>query len=423
MHKMSMGVSKRATAIIVAVIIIIVALVAGYYFYQPRGTQVAGTIKIGFTISMTGTYNVEGKASLNGILTAVRWINEHGGVTIQGKSYNVSLVYHDDQSKSENIVPLYTQLVQQEGAQFLLAPYSSGLTAAAAPLADRFGIIMISHGGASDSIWAQGYKNVFGVLSPASYYLKVAVDWLKANHPNDKIAFIYAGDPFSTVAANSSINYAKQLGLQVVYTQSYPTNANDLTPLLTAARSAGADDIIGGGHFTDGQLIMTQLQQIGWKPKFISLLVAVTEPQFQSTLGNAANAVTGPSQWESSVKYSPDVARSLNLEWFGPTPSEFTQLYRQVSNGANPTYHSAEAAAAIFVLVKAIESANSLDTSAVRQSLLNLHFMTFFGEYHVDSNGKQVAHSMVLVQWQNGVLRVVYPTQAAEVQVIYPYGS
>src|SRR2546421_9075725 len=163
---------------------------------------------------------------------------------------------------------------------------------------------MLSHGASADSIWTStNRKNLFEVLSPASSYLKGALDWIKANHPTDRIAAIYASDSFSTFATTSAMDCAQSIGLNVVYNASYPLTATDLSTQLNAAKTACADDLIGGGHFNDGLLIMNQLKTI-WTPKFVSLLVAVTEPSFQSQLGATANKVTGPSQWETRVTYN-----------------------------------------------------------------------------------------------------------------------
>ncbi len=424
MYRKRVGITTKATAVAIVVILVILGVAGAYYYFTlPTKPPPGGNITVGFSISQTGSFNVEGGASLNGIKTATQWVNTHGGVIVGGKSYNISLDFYDDASTSSNINNLYAKIVQQDHAQFLLAPYSSGLTAVAAPLAEQFNLIMLSHGGSADTLWTQGYKNLFGVLSPASVYLRGAVDWLKANHPNDKLAFVYANDAFSVVAANSSITYAKQQGFQVVYTQSYATTVNDLTPTLTAAKNAGADDLLGGGHFNDGLLITKQLQQVGWTPKFVSLIVAVTEPSFQSQLGNAANGVTGPSQWDGQAIYTPDQAKSLGIEFYGPIPTDFIPLYQTVSGGKSPTYHSGEAGASIFVLAYAIQKANSFDTTAVRQVLSGMHIMTFFGQFQVDSTGKQSAHPMVLIQWQSGALKVVAPTQVATATTIYPYGT
>jgi len=411
---------RKVIAIGVAVLVILVGIAAAVIYYIGLGSSFGGTIKVGFTISETGTFNVEGTNSLYGIRTAAAWINSHGGIVVQGKTYNVSLDFYDDQSSSSNINQLYTKIVQQDNARFLLAPYSSGLTTAAAPIADQFDRIMLSHGGAADTIWTgTTRRNLVEVLSPASGYLKGAVDWLHANHPTDKIAALYAADSFSTLAASSAVAYAQSLGLNVVYNQSYPATATDLSTQLNAAKTAGADDLIGGGHFNDGLLIMNQLKTI-WTPKFVSLLVAVTEPTFYTQLGATANNVTGPSQWQAAVGYSPTLAQSLGLDWFGPTPQEFTQAYGTVTS-TPPSYHSAEAAGALFVLADAIHRANSLNTSAVRAALGGMHVMNFFGQFQVNARGLQIAHSMVIVQWQAGNLKVTYPQAVAESPVQYPY--
>src|SRR5205809_6651383 len=138
--------TKRTTAIIaVAIVAIVIASGGGTYYYinyiASRPTACAlpsgrDAIKVGFTISLTGTYNVEGAKSLAGIQAAASWVNDNGGVTVNGKAYNIALCYYDDQSSSALIPTLYSKLITQDHAQFLLAPYSSGLTGAAAPLAE-----------------------------------------------------------------------------------------------------------------------------------------------------------------------------------------------------------------------------------------------------------------------------------------------
>ncbi len=410
----------KLIAIVIAVLLLVaVAAVAVYYLTRPTGPT--GTIKVGFTIALTGRYTVEGTNSLNGIKTAANWINTHGGITVQGKVYNLSLDYYDDQSVNTNVVSLYPQIIEQDGSQFLLAPYSTALTTAAAQFADQYNRVMMSHGGAADTIWTgTTRRNLVEVLSPASVYLKGAVDWIHTNHPTDQIAVLHENDAFSTLASDRAIAYAQSLGMSVVYNQSYPTGATDLSPQLNAAMAAGADDLLGGGHFNDGLLIMNQLKTI-WTPKFVSLLVAVTEPSFQAQLQATANNVTGPSQWESSVSYGPTLAQSLGLPWYGPTPAEFTQLYGTLNAGASPSYHSAEAGGALFVLAQAIAQANSLNTTDVRTALGNMHIMNFFGQFQIASSGLQIAHSMILVQWQAGTLKVVYPADVAQASVQYPY--
>src|SRR5256886_9605408 len=107
--------------------------------------------------------------------------------------------------------------------------------------------------------------------------------------------------------------------------------------------------------------------------------------------GETANKVTGPSQWETGVTYDSTLATSRGLEWFGPTPAEFTSLYGTLNGGATPSYHAAEAGASILVLADAIQKADSLTTAAVRTALGGMPVMAFFRGVQLDSRGLQLA--------------------------------
>ncbi len=378
-------------------------------------------IKIGMTISLSGKYQHEGTQALCGIQAAIDYFNDKGGITVGGKAYKLQLIYYDDQSKKDLINSLYTQIVTSDGAQFLLAPYSSGLTLAAAPISQQYKRIMISHGGASNKIFEQGYQYMVQVLSPASEYFKSTLEFLAKTDPNAKIAFIYENAAFAKAVMAGAKKYAEDFGLNVVYENTYEPGATEFSSLIAEAKSAGADVLVGGGHYQDGFQLVKQAHELGWKLKFISLLVAVTHESFYKDLGpEVAENVAGPSQWEPAAAYSPEAAKKAGIEWFGPTKEEWIQLFNKHCEGT-PAYQAAEAGAAIVFLVKAIMEANSLDTDAVRQAMNNVNIMTFFGPLKIDpETGLQVGHPMVLLQWQNGKKEIVYPESAATAEAVYP---
>ena len=67
---------------------------------------------------------------------------------------------------------LYTRLIIQDKAEFLFAPYSSGLTATAAVISEQYGKIMIITGGAEEKTYTLGNKYLFQVITPAGHYLE-----------------------------------------------------------------------------------------------------------------------------------------------------------------------------------------------------------------------------------------------------------
>ena len=56
-------------------------------------------------------------------------VNAAGGIKAGGKTYKVKFATYDDQSVGGRVQQLYTRLINQDKANFLFSPYSSGLTA------------------------------------------------------------------------------------------------------------------------------------------------------------------------------------------------------------------------------------------------------------------------------------------------------
>ena len=86
-----------------------------------------------------------------------------------------------------------------------------------------------------------------------------------------------------------------------------------------------------------------------------------------------------------------------------------------------PSYHAAEAGAAVLFIAKAIEKAGSFDPDAVREAMNNLKLYTFFGELQIDpETGLQIEHDMVVGQWQDGKKVIIWPPGAATAKPLYP---
>ncbi len=394
---------------------------------QEGGKEV--TLTIGFTESQTGKYNVSSGRQVKGLQLWVKQINEAGGIELSdGTVVKFKTVSYDDESSKDRVQELYTRLATEDNADFLISPYSSGLTAAAAVIAEQYGKVMITTGAASDSIYKQGYTQVFQIYTPASRYLTGAVDMLKDVDPNlKKVAFVYEDSKFATAVVTAAKEYAESQGYEVVLFEGYAPDTTDFGPFINKITSAGAEAILGGGHFQDGSTFARQLHEEGVPVKFVALLVAPPEPDF-AELGEAAVGIVGPSQWEPQAQYSPEAANELGIEWFGPTSQEFVDAYKAAYN-EEPSYHSAGGYAAGLILEKAIRAADSTDPAKVKEALDAMDVLIFFGRIKFDTSaeahGLQIGHEMVYVQWQkddqgNLVKQVVWPKAGATAELLYP---
>lgn len=394
---------------------------------KPAGGE--KTITVGFTSSQTGSLNVESTRQTNGLKMWVDDVNGKGGVKLgDGTTLKFAIKTYDDESKKDRVQELYTKLVNDDKADFLISPYSSGLTDAVAVIAEQYGKVMITAGASSDSTHANGYSLVFMSYTPASRYLTGALDlMMKLDANAKKVAIIHEKDKFSTDVVTAAKDYAEKKGLQVVMMEGYDTGATDFAPFINKI-PAGVDAVIGGGHFADGTTFAKQLYEKGVKAKFYALLVAPPEPKF-AEIGDAALGIIGPSQWEPLAKYSAEGAKAAGLDYYGPALADFVSAYKAKYNGEEPSYHSAGGYAAGLILQRAIEKAGATDTQKVKAALDAMDMMTFFGHTKFDTSAKmhglQLGHDMVYVQWQKGAdgklaKQVVWPEEGKSASAMYP---
>ncbi len=375
------------------------------------------TITIGMTVSQTGPLNVDSVAQLKGAEYWRDQVNAAGGIKVGDKRYKVRFAEYDDQSQGGRVQQLYTRLIVQDKAQFLLGPYSSGLTATAAVISEQYGRIMLIGGGAEPKTYELGNKYLFQCITPADYYLTGAIQALKERNPHAKVAFVYSDDPFSKAVVAAARKQATDAGFTIALDESYPPATTDFTAIINKIISSGADAFLGGGHYPDGATIARQLHDLKAGLKYVAMLVAPDSPKF-ATLGDAALGITVPSQWEPQVKYKPD---------FGPTPEEFAKDF-QAKYKVEADYHTASGYITGMLLQRAIERAGSLDTAKVADELNKTDVTTFFGrdKFATDpkNHGLQIAHQMVLAQWEkeNGKLEkeMVWPDAAKTVSLLYP---
>ena len=186
---------------------------------------------------------------------AVSKINEMGGVTVDGKSYQLDIVYYDDESTPARGAQLAERLISQDGVQFMLGPYSSGLTKAIAPVTEQYGVPMIEAEGASRSLFTQGYKYLFAVLSTSEQYLASAITLAAeqaeadGKKPSDlKVAMAFENDPFSLDVRTGVVADAEKYGMEVVIDDKLPRDLSDMSATLTKVRALKPDLLVISGH-------------------------------------------------------------------------------------------------------------------------------------------------------------------------------
>jgi hypothetical protein len=132
-----------------------------------------------------------------------------------------------------------------------------------------------------------------------------------------------------------------------------------------------------------------------------------------------ADRVTSPGGYISEyvVGYSVWVAMRNRTGSFTRWSSlDFNDNFMARYEGAKPSYHGASGFASIIVLVAAIEGAESLNTSVVRQHMIQLSLDEFYANISFDKN-RQLAADMMTIQFGPNCSK---QTVAVDANVVFP---
>ncbi len=378
-------------------------------------TNFDGTLVFGAPISLTGSTAKEGGLTRDGYDLWRDTYNKAGGINVGGKHYKIETKYYDDASNAQQAATLAEKLIKEDKVNFLLGPYGTSPTLQVSTVAEKNKMPMIEGNGAAESIFSQGYKYTFGVLSPAQNYLRGVIDLALAQDPKPTtVAVLSADDPFSVEVADAARAYAEQKGLQVVYYQKYPNASTDLRAPLTETKGKNPDLFLNSGHLQESVAIMQQAKELGFSPKGFGFSVGPSIPDFETTLKGDSNAVMGGTQWTPALKYQGD-------DLF-KTPEAYNALYKQTFN-YEPAYQSAESTACGIAFVKAIEKAGSIEPDKVRDEIAKLNFTSFYGQIKFDERGINVTKPMAVEQWQGSKRVTVWPADVAEGKAVWPFPS
>ncbi|MDE0654408.1 MAG: amino acid ABC transporter substrate-binding protein [bacterium] len=371
-----------------------------------------GTVRIGAALSETGKYAVEGKDSRQGYDTWVRWVNEdYGGIRIGEDRYAAEIIYYDDESDADTAANLVQRLIDSDGVDFLLGPYSSGLTTGTSAIAEANGVIMVEGNGTSDTMFERGFQNLFLVATIASDYTRSAVEALAVRGVRTAV-IAHEDTTFPTSVAAGARRHLEANGIEVLAVETYPKDIQDVSAIMTKFRNLDPDVFVGGGHYNDAVLFVNAADELGFEPDAMLITVGPSNPRLVEQLDDDVEGVLGPTQWEATMAYAGD--------WFG-SAADYAAYYQWLW-GEPPVYQAASATASALALHLAIEAAGSTETDEVRQALRALRADTFYGPIAFDERGVNIAKPMGTIQVQDGEILVVAPDAAAVAALVYPRG-
>jgi len=342
---------------------------------------------------------------------AVEQINKKGGVKVGSDTYQLQIVYHDAESDPTKSSKFVEKLVAEDKVDFLLGPYSSGITIPDSLVAQRYKVPMIEGGGASGKIFSRGNKYIFGTLPPAGQYFKSTLEMMKTFKPEPKtIAILYSDDKFDISVAEGTLKLTKEMGLESVLYEKYAEGATDFNSILTKIKALNAEVVLVAGHTEESLNFTQQAKELDVNPKLISMTVGPSEADFRKSLGKDAEYIYGVASWSTQMNFKGYLFKDTQ---------EFVKLFKAKFN-YDPDYHNASGIADVAIFKDAIERAGKLDREKVRSAIAATKLSTIYGNVEFSDNG-QIKGTSVVLQILGGEIYQVYPNGVKK--PVYPFPS
>jgi len=394
-------------------------------------------IKIGVIFDYTGPFAAGGSQAAGiGTKIAIDMINEKGGV----EGYKIKPIYADAQSKAEVAINEATRLLEQEKVDLIMGVYSSAHCVPMAQKVDAAKKFMWANVCVASSVFkgknlthvfrAQVHSDQFGEAS-CSFLNEHAKTRLKKDPKDLKVAIIHEDGPYGSGVASGNEAVCKKYGMQVVLKEGYSATAPDLSSLVTKLRRARADVILHTGYNPDITLFWRQAREQGLK--------------WAALIGHGAGYGQFDKLKEAFGKEAeyiynvdPVAAQLLDPKTLKPGLGELTQemvkRYKAESKATVVPPHTSMGfnQSWIFftdVLPRAIKKHGGYNPEALRQAALETDIpvggtiqgygVKFFAPGS-EMAGQNERSSPVVMQYQGGQTKIVWPTAIKTADPILP---
>jgi branched-chain amino acid transport system substrate-binding protein len=244
-------------------------------------------IRFGWPATLTGANSAAGIGFNRGIIYAANKINAEGGVN--GRM--IEVITRDTQGDPAKAVSAAVEMASSLKVHAVFGPVNSGECLATTPIFTRFKVPTLGCGTVDTLIDPEKFPNAFRITPDNSQWDDAnrfyCLNILKAK----KVAVFGDSTGYGTTAVAQSVDNFKKAGAEVVYDTTIDANAQDVSPNLLRARSAGAQAVAVWSNSTGlASHIMNARGHIRWD-------VAICGHPAMSS-GDVARLLEKPSYWE-----------------------------------------------------------------------------------------------------------------------------
>jgi branched-chain amino acid transport system substrate-binding protein len=374
--------------------LIVIALALGGAACERRpgaATDSGGEIVIGMYGSLTGDGASFGISSKEGHELAIEEINNAGGL-LGGRKFR--MIIEDDQSKPEEASNAVTKLITQDKVVAVLGEVASRRSLAAAPIAQRYQIPMITPASTNERVTAVG-DYIFRVCFIDPFQGEVLAKFAYNDLKVRRVAILKdIQQDYSVGLTDSITKNLTALGAEVLPAISYTTGDADFKAVLTQVRSQKPDAVFVTGYYPEAAIIVRQARELG-----MTMPMLGGDGWVGDAIKNGRDALKNTYISNHYSADNPD-----------PIVQNFVKSYR-AKFGKEPDAMAALAYDAVKVLADAMNRAQSTEGPKVRDALASADVPGVTGQLKMNAQ-RNVDKPAVIqeVTYTGGDVKFIYKT-------------
>ncbi len=330
------------------------------------GSAAGGPIKIAVVDAQSGASSDLGQFEWRGVSLAVNQVNAAGG--IGGRKIQLKL--YDDQG-DPTVGTELARKIAGDGDIAMLGTAESAVTIAMAPILKSERIPNITSG-QSVGLIAVHSPYLFLNGPTGLTYDSTLAKYVVTTKGYKKIAMLTNNDSYGTGEESSMTSALKALGITPVAAKVVPKDQTNMTPELTAIRSADPQVLFIGAEEAQSGLIVKQARALGMTAVIAEGAPAGT-PLFLSTAGTA-NA-------DGTIVSSPYLGNQASS-----AAQAFAAAYT-AAYGSAPELHGAKAYDGAQVMIAALKACNGCTGLNLANAIRAVKYQGLLGDFAYDGSG------------------------------------
>jgi branched-chain amino acid transport system substrate-binding protein len=353
------------------------------------GNSSTKDIKIGMVYELTGNTASFGTSAANGAKLAFKEINAHGGVL--GKQ--IQIVTADNKGEPSESANAMTKLINQDKVVAITGFTVSSCGIAGSTVSEDFKIPFVAAATVNPKVTVDERSGKVKDYTFRACFIDSFQGSVGANFAFNSLKKVRAA-----ILIDSSSDYSKGMaqifksaftdkGGKIIAEESYLQKNQDYKAILTKIKATNPELLYVPGYYDDVGKIVKQARELG-----------ITIP------------ILGGDAWDSPTLVELAGSQALNNTYFtnfysvedkNPRSNNFAEAYKQ-EYGQIPDSMAAMGYDAAYLLVDAIQRANSTEASKIREALAaTKNFNSVSGDMSLNDSHDAI-RSVVIIEMKEG---------------------